>query len=367
MTASRMVVKVGSSTLTASSGEVDLEYVRSLVRQLEVVRSSGVQVVVVSSGAIAAGISRLGLAERPADMPSLQAAAAVGQVELLGCYARIFAESGSTVAQVLLTRHDTGHREAFLHARDTFERLLELGIVPIVNENDTVAVDEIRFGDNDTLAALVATMIGADLVVLLSDIEGLYDADPRLSEEAHLLEQVDELTDDLIAAAGGPGSGVGSGGMSTKVEAARVLMKAGISMVVCDGHRPDVVVEAAQGRSCGTHFEASEDPIGARKLWIAVASRPRGEITIDTGAREALMVRQTSLLPAGVTAVSGDFRTGDAVVLKHASGEVVGRGLAGMSSDEIVRVMGRKSSDIAVTDPSLAGREVVHRDHLAIL
>jgi len=212
-------------------------------------RNAGDEPVIVTSGAIVAGLERLGLAMRPADMPSLQAAASVGQVALVQTYASMFSDRGVVVGQVLLTRHDTGHREAYLHARDTFERLLSMGAVPIVNENDTVAVDEIRFGDNDTLAALVATMIGAHLVILLSDIEGLYDADPRVSAEARLLEHVAELTDDLVAAAGGAGTESGSGGMATKVEAARMLMKAGIPMIVCDGARPNVVVDAAAGEA----------------------------------------------------------------------------------------------------------------------
>ncbi len=199
---------------------------------------------------------------------------------------QLFADRGVVVGQVLLTRHDTGHREAYLHARDTFERLLSLGAVPIVNENDTVAVDEIRFGDNDTLAALVATMIGAHLVILLSDIEGLYDADPRISAEARLLEHVAELTDDLVAAAGGAGTESGSGGMATKIEAARVLMKAGIPVIVCDGMRPNVVVDAAAGKPCGTMFSPGEGSIGARKLWIALGRRPAGDIVVDDGAQE---------------------------------------------------------------------------------
>ena len=238
----RIVIKVGSSTLTGDDGGIDRAYVASLVAQIAEVVSAGVQVVLVSSGAIAAGVARLGLAERPADIPGLQAAASVGQVALAETYQTLFAEHDVIIGQVLLTRHDTGHRESFLHARDTFERLLTLGAVPVVNENDTVAVDEIRFGDNDSLAALVATMVSADLVLLLSDIEGLYDADPRLSAEAKLLEQVDELTDDLMAAAGGTGSDHGSGGMATKLEAANMLMKAGIPMVICDGRRDCAIV-----------------------------------------------------------------------------------------------------------------------------
>ncbi len=287
MASRRIVIKVGSSTLTRPGGGVDRDFVGDFVGQVSTLIEGGSQVVIVSSGAIAAGIERLGLKTRPADMPGLQAAASVGQVALIEVYAELLAARGHVAGQVLLTRHDTGHRESFLHARDTFERLLSLGAVPIVNENDTVAVDEIRFGDNDTLAALVATMVNADLVVLLSDIEGLYDSDPRLSDEAILLAQVDELTADLVAAAGGTGSVVGSGGMATKIEAANMLMKAGIPMVICDGRREHVVVDAANGDAVGTVFDGGEGSIGARKLWIALGSRPAGAVIIDDGACRA--------------------------------------------------------------------------------
>lgn len=367
MAARRIVVKVGSSTLTSGGQALDPVFVRSLVDQLAQLRQDGHLVVLVSSGAIAAGLSRLGFSERPADMPSLQAAASVGQVALIELYAAFFAEHGLSVGQVLLTRHDTGHRESFLHARDTFERLLTLGAVPVVNENDTVAVDEIRFGDNDTLAALVATMVNADLVVVLSDIEGLYDADPRLDEDANLLSHVDELTNEMIAAAGGTGGESGSGGMATKVQAARVLMQAGIPMVVCEGHVDGAVLEAAEGRHAGTIFSAGEGSLGARKSWIALGQRAKGAVVIDDGASAAVRLRKTSLLPAGVTAVEGEFEAGDAIVLKDASGSVVARGLSGLSSCEIEQVMGLKSNEIAESRPHLAGHEVVHRDRLVVL
>jgi glutamate 5-kinase len=363
----RVVIKIGSSTLAPAGEGIDREYVDTLVDQVCRLRESGDLPLIVTSGAIAAGFERLGLSSRPTDMPSLQAAASVGQVALVQTYAEAFACRGVTIGQVLLTRHDTGHREAYLHARDTFERLLDLGAVPVVNENDTVAVDEIRFGDNDTLAVLVATMVGAGLVVLLSDIQGLYDADPRLVAEARLLERVDVLTDDLVACAGGSGSGVGSGGMATKIEAARVLMKTGIPLVVCDGRRPDVVLDAAAGVSCGTLFSPGEGTIGARKLWIALGRIPSGSIIVDDGARTALVERGTSLLPAGVVRVEGSFGVGDAVVLTDISGAVLGRGLSEVSSADLERVKGMKTPAIALEFPKLAGKEVVHRDRLVIL
>jgi glutamate 5-kinase len=363
----RVVVKIGSSTLAAPDGGLDRDLARALVGQIAALHEAGHFPVVVSSGAIAAGLSRLSIVDRPSDMPSLQAAASVGQVALIETYAALFAEHGIPVGQVLLTRHDTGHRESYLHARDTFERLLALRAVPVVNENDTVAVEEIKFGDNDTLAALVGTLIGADLVVLLSDIEGLYDADPRASDVAVLLEHVDELTDELVAAAGGAGSEIGSGGMVTKLDAARVLMRAGIPMIVCDGRRPDVVVDAVADKPVGTLFAPGAGTLGARKLWIAVGRRPAGEVVIDEGARVAITQRQSSLLPAGVVSVTGTFVAGDAIVLTDRSGTIVARALAGLSAVDLNLVKGMKSSEIAVAYPHLAGEEAVHRDMLAIL
>ncbi len=363
----RIVVKVGSSTLTQSDGGLDREFVESLVAQVVDLRASGVGVVVVSSGAIAAGMEALALEKRPADMPTLQASASVGQVLLLEMYAALFAEYGVPVGQILLTRNDTANRGGYLHARDTMERLLALGVVPVVNENDTVAVDEIRFGDNDTLAALVATMIRADLVVILTDIEGLYDADPRMADEARLLEHIDELTEQMVSAAGGSNSAVGSGGMVTKVDAAKVLMKAGIPTVVCDGRRRNVVADAAAGKPVGTFFAGGKAAMPARKLWIALGQKPAGEVTVDDGAKDALCNRGKSLLAIGVVAVAGNFKRGDAIVLKDRSGTVIARGLSEMSSADLEQVKGLKSEDIVGVLPMVGAHEVIHRDHLVIL
>ncbi len=363
----RIVVKIGTSTLTRADGVVDRDYLGDLVRQISVVRSEGAQVVVVSSGAIAAGIEALGLAARPTEITDLQATAAIGQVRLIGTYSDLLGEVGAHAAQVLLTRHDTGHRQAYLFACRTLDRLLEMGVVPIVNENDTTAVEEIRFGDNDTLAALVGVMVQADLVILLTDIEGLYDADPREVEGAALLEHVAEVTDELLAAAGGSGSDVGSGGMVTKLEAARILMKAGVPMVICDGRRRDVLVDAFHGAPVGTYFAGGEGDVEARKLWIAFASNPKGSVVVDGGARDALCLHGRSLLPAGVLRVEGVFRVGDPVAVVDAAGRQVARGLADISSKDLDRIKGLKSSDIGSVAPGFAACEVVHRDRLVIL
>ncbi len=363
----RVVVKVGSATLTGPDGRLDRRYIEELVEQLAAVRGAGSRVVVVTSGAIAAGIEALGMQSRPDQMPALQAAAAVGQVKIIDLYAEFFEAHGSHVGQVLVSRHDTSHRQQYLHARDTLERLLEMDVVPIVNENDTTAVEEIRFGDNDTLAALVAVMIKADLVVMLTDTEGLYSADPRSDVTASLLEHVGELTEDLVAAAGGPGSTVGSGGMATKIEAAKVLMKAGIPMVLCDGRREKVVLDAVADEPVGTRFAGGGGTLKGRKLWIALGQRPSGAVVVDDGAKDALLLRGKSLLPAGVLEVTGQFDAGDTILLKDRTGAVIARGLTGMSSVDVERVRGLRTTEIHDLLPGYGGEEVVHRDSLAIL
>ena len=363
----RIVVKVGTSTLTGADGRVDRAWLADLARQTSQLRAAGNHVVIVSSGAIAAGVEAMGLSSRPSELSALQAAAAIGQVRLIGTYDTIMAAAGTRVAQVLLTRHDTGHRQSYVYACRTLERLLEMGIVPVVNENDTTAVDEIRFGDNDTLAALVGVMVHAGLVVLLTDIEGLYDHDPGSDDSAVLFERIEELTDDVVAAAGGAGSTFGTGGMATKLDAARILMKAGIPMVVCDGHRPDVLVQAFAGEPVGTYFAGGEGEIEARKLWIAFARHTQGAIVVDPGAKDALCLRGTSLLPAGVIRVEGHFPQGAPVSVVDEAGLELARGLSDFASDDLERVMGHTSAEIATMEPAIVGREVIHRDRLVIL
>lgn len=365
--AKRVVVKIGTSTLTSPDGRVDRVWLADLARQVAALRSRGVEVALVSSGAIAAGVEALGLQGRPTELTGLQAAAAVGQVRLIGTYAETMAPLGVSVAQVLLTRHDTGHRHAYVYACRTLHRLLEMNVVPVVNENDTTAVEEIRFGDNDTLAALVGVMVRADLVVLLTDIEGLFDHDPGLDDGAVLVERVDELTDDVLAAAGGSGSEHGTGGMTTKLEAAAMLMKAGIPMVVCDGRRPDVLLDAYAGEPVGTYFAGGEGEVEARKLWIAFARNPHGRVVVDDGARDALCLRGTSLLPAGVVGVEGDFAAGDAVSVVDEAGNELARGLTDVSSHDLETIKGHTSAEIAGIIPELAGHVVVHRDRLVML
>ncbi len=366
----RVVIKIGTSTLIDDYGMLRVGYLFEVARQISELRKHGIEIVIVSSGAIGVGLHVLDMGyERPKDIPTLQAAAAIGQVELSSKYAEALFHYKLHMAQVLITRYETGERESYLHARDTLERLLELGVVPLINENDTVVVDEIKFGDNDTLATLVATMIKADLVILLSDIEGLYTADPRTSEDAELLERVGSLTEELYNAAGGTGSTYGSGGMITKIKAARVLMAAGIPMVICEGSKPNVIADVASGKQIGTIFDASTSShANARKLWIALGDNPKGSVTIDAGAANALRECGSSLLPVGIKSVEGSFAPGDAIGIYDGSHMIVGRGLARMSSRQIELTMGKNSKALS-EDQTLAefkDKVTVHRDEMVI-
>lgn len=365
-----VVVKIGSSTLTTTESSIDYGYLASLADQVAAIKAQGYQPIIVTSAAIACGLERLGMAERPSDMPSLQAAASVGQSALSAAYAQAFEAHGITTSLVLLTRRDTADRSAYLHARDTLGRLLELGVVPVVNENDTVSVEQIRFGDNDTLAALVACLIDADLMVILSDIDGLYTANPLIDPEAKLIPRVDRVGRDILAAAGGAVSGVGSGGMITKIKAARVLMAAGIPMVICQGRTPNCIVDAAAGEAVGTLFTAPERPheITPKKLWIALGDAVHGTIVVDDGARDALVERGKSLLSVGVAAVTGDFGYDDIVDVADSSGHVFGRGRAAAASDLLKLAVGKSREAVASNAilAVLADKPVIHRDELVL-
>lgn len=366
----RIVIKVGTSTLTDDRGRINLAYIARLIEQISIIKRRGTEVVLVTSGAITAGLEKLGLAsERPDEMAILQAAAAIGQVELIRQYTYCANNCDMTVGQILVTRGITSDRHAYLHARTTILRLLELGALPIVNENDTIAVDEIRFGDNDTLAATVATLINADLVILLTDIEGLYTADPRKDSDAELLRHIGTLTEDIIAAAGGVGSKSGSGGMATKVEAARVLMLAGIPTVICEGHRYNALQDIISGDDVGTRFDAEADKptINAKKLWIALGDKAHGNIYVDAGAARALKDRGSSLLPVGIIDVDGSFQASSVVNIRDDKGYLIGRGITRYSSDEILAYKGMRSSQIGSSpNGQTMVEEVIHRDEMIV-
>lgn len=351
---SRVVVKFGTAILTGGASEPDRGRIRSLTDQIVELRKQGVRFVIVSSGAIAAGMGPLGLTRRPSDMPTLQAAAAVGQRRLMDLYADLLEPAGIQVAQVLLTQYDIVQRRLYVNARNTLERLLELGTVPIVNENDTVAVEEIRYGDNDKLAALVANIVRAELLVMLSDVEGVYSGDSR-EVGAEILSKVDEITPDLMRRASRRTSEFGSGGMASKLEAARIATLSGVGAVIASGERAKVLIDICSGKEVGTYFPPRRSRIQARKLWIAFAPTARGRIVIDEGAVKALTNGNKSLLAAGVRSVEGTFKAGDAVEVVGPSGEAVAKGLVGYDSDIVAQLTGTKN------------KEVIHRDQLVLL
>ena len=368
--ARRLVIKIGSSTLTTSESSIDYAYLRTVADQIAEVKAAGWQPVIVTSAAIACGLEALGIAKRPTDMPSLQAAASVGQSALATAYAEVFAAHGIVTSTVLLTRRDTADRRAYLHARDTLWRLLDLGVVPIVNENDTISVEQIRFGDNDTLAALTACLIEADLMIILSDIDGLYDANPHDNPDARLIEVVEVIGPDILAVAGGAGSTVGSGGMITKIKAARVLMAAGIPMVICYGRRERAIADAAAGERVGTLFVARRrvHEITPRKLWIALGDSARGSLAVDDGAKRALVERGSSLLSVGIVRVNGRFDAGDIVDIEDGAGHLFARGRTAFSSDEVELACGKSREAIERNRllAALAEKPIVHRDELIV-
>ncbi|MGA8981019.1 MAG: glutamate 5-kinase [Pedococcus sp.] len=362
--ARRLVVKVGSSSLTeVGGGSLDEARLVELVDVLAARRLTGQQVVLVSSGAIAAGLGPLGLVRRPGDLATQQAAASVGQGALVAAYQRAFGAHGLTVGQVLLTADDVTRRSHYTNARRTLHRLLELGIVPIVNENDTVATQEIRFGDNDRLAALVAHLVHADGLLLLTDVDALYDGPPSRAGSQRVPTVVGGAGIDQMDI-GGTGSAIGSGGMLTKVEAASIANAAGITTVLTSADR---IAAALEGADVGTVFVPTGSRRTSRKLWLEHATTPRGRLLLDSGAVRALTERRTSLLPAGITGVEGVFSDGDAVDLCAPEGTVIARGLVNYTSAELPGMLGRSTRDLAQELGPGYEREVVHRDDLVLL
>ena len=360
----RVVIKIGSSSLTGAEAQgLKSEAVDALVDVVARLKSAGSEVVIVSSGAIAAGLAPLGLAARPKDLATQQAAASVGQGLLVHRYTESLARYSIVGSQVLLTIDDVVRRSHYQNAQRTLTKLLQLGVVPIINENDSVGTQEIRFGDNDRIAALVSHLIGADLLVLVTDVDGLYDAPPN-QIGAKIISEVRDINALSGAEIGGVGSKVGSGGMITKIEAARIATGAGIPMLLTS---LDSVARAFDGEEVGTLFKAVSEKKPSRLLWLAHASTPHGELHIDAGAEIALKERGVSLLPAGVTKVIGEFNAGDTVEIIAPSGQVIARGLVGFDSNEIPAMLGRSTKELARDLGPEFERELVHRDDLVLL
>ncbi len=363
-----LVVKVGSSLLASLVGGLDEPFILKLCAQIATLRERGKQVVLVSSGAVAAGCAQLGLTRRPTSLPTIQAAAAVGQTELMRVYKTIFAMYRIQVGQVLLTRDGLEDRQRFLRARNTFGELLSLGVLPIVNENDTVAVEELKLkvGDNDRLAVNVATMVGADALLLLTDVPGLYDRPPS-EEQAALISHVGRVTPEILGVAGAGGSGLGSGGMASKLSAAQASTMASIPLVVAPGRRENVLLDLLDGHEVGTFFAPREKRTAARLHWIAFGRAPDATLVVDDGARAALQDQHRSLLAIGVLELRGQFNEGDTVSVEDRNGQELARGLVNFSSDELERIRGHKSQDFATLLGYDACETVLHRDNLVVL
>ncbi|MBI4591433.1 MAG: glutamate 5-kinase [Candidatus Rokubacteria bacterium] len=364
----RLVVKVGSGLISsAAAGGLDPDRIGALGDELAALANDGKEVVLVSSGAIASGMARLGLTRRPRSIPEKQAAAAVGQSALMWHYEQAFARYGIRVAQVLLTQEDISQRSRYLNARNTLQALLGFHVLPIVNENDTVAVEEIKVGDNDNLAALVAHLIDADLLVLLTDVDGLYTGDPRRDQGARRLETVEAVTAEIERLVWDAEGQVSVGGMSTKLEAAQKAISSGIPMVIASGREPGTLRRVLRGEPVGTYFVPKGDRLAARKRWIAFAVPPQGRLTVDAGARSALTDRGKSLLPSGVVDVEGEFHAGEVVSLTAVDGKEFARGLTNYDAAELRKIRGAKTAALEERLGYKSFDEVIHRDNLVLL
>ncbi len=362
----RVVIKIGSSLLTTGDS-LDESRIGALGADISEVHSMGIEVMVVSSGAVAAGMKKLGLRRRPSDIRHKQAAASVGQSTLMWAYERSFSTHGKKVGQILLTRDTFYDRTRYINAKNTILTLLDYDIIPVINENDSVAVDEIKFGDNDQLASLVAGLVDADRLVILSDVDGLYTRDPRRYRNARLIPVVEEITPEIEALAGGTGSLVGTGGMYSKLLAAKRATQCGIRVNIINGNVPGLLPALFKGGAFGTEFEPVKDRIPARKGWIAFGLRARGSIVVDDGAKDAILARGKSLLPSGIVSVEGAFRAGDAVYCTDRDGERFAKGLTNYSADEIEKLKGLRTSEIEKTLGYRYSDEVIHRDNLVVL
>ena len=362
----RVVVKIGSSLVASSEGGLHLDRIERLAEEFGRLQTHNRQLVLVSSGAIVAGISHLALKSYPQDVPLQQAAAAVGQSRLVRAYEMAFEKSQHKIAQILLTHQDLADRRRFLNARHTLATLLQLGVIPIINENDTVAVDEIRFGDNDTLAGQIAHLIDADLLVILSDVNGLYEEDPRLNPSAKLIPLVPAITKQIENLAGTSRTQASRGGMVTKIQAAKQAGRFGVPTLLLNGETPNTLGQALEGNSSGTFFASQESSLTNRKQWIAFTLRPKGEIMLDAGAVTALVLRGKSLLASGILSVKGSFLTGSPVSCTTEEGIVFAQGLSNYSAETLQRIKGKQTSEIQQLLGALEYKEVIHRDNLAL-
>ena len=367
--AKRIVVKVGTSTLAYGPGRMNLYNIEHLVRGLVDMANEGREMILVSSGAIAAGLGRLGMTEKPDSIPEKQAIAAVGQGMLMHIYEKFFAEYGKVAAQVLLTRENSVRHNQYIHSRDALCAMLAMGAIPVINENDAVTVDEIKIGDNDQLSATVATLVDADALIILSDIDGLYTANPATHPEAEIIHEVPEITPDIERLAGGAGSAMGTGGMMTKIEAAKVAMNAGVTMVIAPGARDHVLRDVLNGEEIGTLFPAKESHLRLRKSWIAFGKRIEGDLVVDRGCEKAMRQCGSSLLAAGIVSADGEFTRGSTVRVLTKDGQEIARGVVNYGRAELMDLIGRQTKDFpeALLQEDGFREEVIHRDNMVLM
>lgn len=366
--AKRIVVKVGTSTITYSNGKRNFSQIDRLARELSDLQNQGKEMILVTSGAVAVGVDRLGLPKKPDTIPGKQAAAAVGQGVLMHTYEKFFADYGQVVAQVLLTKTESIDRHRYTNSRNTFMELLKQGVIPIVNENDVVALDELKIGDNDNMSALVAGIVDADLVIILSDIDGLYTANPQTNPDAELVSLVTEITPEIEASAGGVGSARGTGGMATKIQAAKAATSSGINLVIASGTEKNAIPRIVNGENIGTLFVSRENRLQFRKRWLAFGARIQGSVVVDAGCAEAIhKAGGCSILPAGVVSVEGCFEPGSTISVKDGDGHELARGLSHYSSEELEKIKGCKSCDIEDIIGHKNYDEIIYRDDLVIL
>jgi glutamate 5-kinase len=363
----RIVVKIGSSSLTSPLGGLDTQNLQKFTSEISEIKDNNLEVIIVTSGAIAAGLKYLNIQEKPKKYSMLQAIAAVGQHDLMRVYSSYFYKNNKKVGQILVTREDTTKRQQFLNIKNTIISLLELDVIPIINENDSVALDEIKFGDNDTLAALIAGLVEADLLIILSDIDGFFDKNPRINPDAKLISEVYDIDEKIEKAAGGIGSSVGSGGMVTKIRSAKICVFSGIPMIIANSREKDVIKRILSGENIGTFFVPKENKkLKSLKRWIAYGMITKGSIKIDKGAEDAIVNNGKSLLPVGIINVEGYFLKGDNILVLSADDRMIAKGISNLASDAIKMIQGKREEEILKEFGHEFCCEIIHRDNLVV-
>lgn len=364
--AHRIIVKVGTSTLNYANGKLNIERIELLVRELSDLSNQGKEIILVSSGAVGAGLERMKIAKKPSSIPQRQALAAVGQGILMHLYEKLFAEYGQTVAQILLTKENSRQYSQYINSRNALMALLNMGVIPIINENDAVAVDELKIGDNDTLSATVATLVDGDALIILSDIDGLYTANPAKDKQAKLISEVKQITPEIEQMAGGAGTSMGTGGMSTKIKAAKIAVNSGITMVIASGTEKNILRRLLGGENIGTIFPAKEIHLKRRKSWLAFGKQIAGDIIVDEGCKQAVLAG-SSLLAVGIKKIDGDFVKGNTVRILSPSGREIARGSVNYDFATLNKLKGHQTSDFAKIIKAPIYDEVIHRDNMVIM